>query len=121
MTPGYVVLLTFVNSFALYREITSIHRQRNRLLLADLFVIKGERGWARYRASMKMHVLPFVVPLVPHAALLALLGMRYALSEDQIESTIKCTRQYEISTKYYDISFRQMRYCFPSAEKIKIN
>jgi len=99
MTPGYVVLLTFVNSFALYREITSSHRerQRNRLLLADLFVIEGERGWARYRASMKMHVLPFVVPLVPHAALLALLGMRYALSEDQIESTIKCTRQYEIS------------------------
>lgn len=28
---------------------------------------------------MKMHVLPFVVPLVPHAAFLTLLGMRYAL------------------------------------------
>lgn len=43
-------------------------------------MIEGERRRARHRASMEMHVLPLVVPLVPHAALLALLGVRYALS-----------------------------------------
>lgn len=46
---------------------------------ADLLVIVGERRRACDRASMEMHVLPFVVPLVPHAALLALVGVRYAL------------------------------------------
>ena len=45
----------------------------------DLLVIVGERRRACDRASMEMHVLPFVVPLVPHAALLALVGVRYAL------------------------------------------
>lgn len=46
----------------------------------DLLVIEGERRRACDRASMEMHVLPFVVPLVPHAALLALVGVSYALS-----------------------------------------
>lgn len=45
----------------------------------DLLMTVGERRWPCEHASMEMHVLPFVVPLVPHAALLALVGMRYAL------------------------------------------
>jgi len=49
------------------------------VLSAGLFV-EGKRRRARHRASVDMHVLPFVVSLVPHATLLALLGMRYALS-----------------------------------------
>lgn len=71
--------------------ITSIHRERQqgRFLLADLLVVEGERGWARYCASMEMHVLPLVVPLVPHAALLALLGMRHALSANQTERHVR--------------------------------
>jgi len=48
-------------------------------LSAGLFV-EGEWRRARHRASVDMHVLPFVVSLVPHATLLALLGVRYALS-----------------------------------------
>lgn len=58
------------------------------VLLADLFVIEGEWGWARDGASMKMHVLPLVVSFVPHAAFLALLGMRYALPANQSEKKL---------------------------------
>lgn len=46
---------------------------------ARLFVVEGERRRARDRASMEMYVLPLVVPLMPHAALLALLRMRHSL------------------------------------------
>lgn len=46
----------------------------------DLLVIIGERRRACDRATMEMHILPFVVPLVPYAALLALVGVRYSLS-----------------------------------------
>lgn len=71
---------------------TSIHRHIGPFLLLpplyfflnrriDLLVIIGERRRACDRATMEMHILPFVVPLVPYAALLALMGVRYSLSE----------------------------------------
>lgn len=71
---------------------TSVHRHIGPFLLLpplyfflnrriDLLVIIGERRRACDRATMEMHILPFVVPLVPYAALLALMGVRYSLSE----------------------------------------
>lgn len=69
---------------------TSVHRHIGPFLLLpplyfflnrriDLLVIIGERRRACDRATMEMHILPFVVPLVPYAALLALMGVRYSL------------------------------------------
>lgn len=52
-----------------------------RTVAIHLLVIIGERRRACDRATMEMHILPFVVPLVPYAALLALVGVRYSLSE----------------------------------------
>lgn len=69
--------------------------------MADLFVVERERRWTRHRASMKMHVLPFVVPLVPHAAFLTLLGMRYALSEDQNEKNVYDSTILELNYIYF--------------------
>lgn len=71
---------------------TSVHRHIGPFLLLpplyfflnrriDLLVIIGERRRPCDRATMEMHILPFVVPLVPYAALLALVGVRYSLSE----------------------------------------
>lgn len=50
-----------------------------RTVAIHLLVIIGERRRACDRATMEMHILPFVVPLVPYAALLALVGVRYSL------------------------------------------
>lgn len=100
---------------------TSVHRHIGPFLLLpplyfflnrriDLLVIIGERRRACDRATMEMHILPFVVPLVPYAALLALMGVRYSLSEKI------CNRIFSNLCKFSDL----YEICKESQSKCKI-
>lgn len=82
------VFLTF--NFAFYGDKKRPPRAAAGIvLLADLFVVEGKRRWTRHCASVKMHILPLAVSLVPYTTFFALLSMCYTLSAGESRENVQ--------------------------------